>query len=106
MRYLLILLLSLSAFAKLSVETFNTGLAHGFVNDAKIKSFSKLSTLNNRQVIEAHVDYKGENVKVLCTHIAADLNAPYTGTSASWAQENLEQVQELISMSNEKLMRK
>ena len=66
------------------------------LKNKKLIDFSDISTLNRRQALQATVEYQGEDVQVTCTHLAADLNVPYTGVSRNWADENYNQIIRLL----------
>lgn len=66
------------------------------LKDKKLIDFSDISALNRRQALSATINYNGDDIKVTCTHLAADLNAPYTGVSRNWADENYNQVLRLL----------
>lgn len=69
------------------------------LKNKKLIDFSDISTLNRRQALNATIDYQGEEINVTCTHLAADLNAPYTGVSRNWADENYNQIIRLLDES-------
>ena len=64
--------------------------------------FTDKSTLNRRRALYADVQTGDTTTRVYCTHLTADLDgiAPYPGPFASWNDENLNQVNELIEHAN------
>lgn len=66
------------------------------LKNKEVIDFSDISTLNRRQALVADIEYQGKEIQVACTHLAADLNVPYTGVSKNWADENYNQVQRLL----------
>lgn len=66
------------------------------LKNRQLIDFSDISTLNRRQALAATVEYGGEDIRVTCTHLAADLNVPYTGVSRNWADENYNQIIRLL----------
>lgn len=60
--------------------------------------YTQISTLIKRAVLEVEIQNQDKNVKVLCTHLTAQLSkTPYTGIQESWDAENLMQSKRLLS---------
>jgi len=66
------------------------------LKNKSVIDFSDISTLNRRQALVADIEYNGKDVQVACTHLAADLNVPYTGVSRNWGDENYNQILRLL----------
>jgi endonuclease/exonuclease/phosphatase family metal-dependent hydrolase len=60
--------------------------------------FTQQSTLNRRRAYYMDVPVDGQNLRVYCTHLTAELSktAPYPGKFASWEEENRVQAELLI----------
>lgn len=66
------------------------------LKNKKLADFSDISTLNRRQALKADIELNGETVQVMCAHLSADLDVPYTGLSRNWGDENYTQALRIL----------
>lgn len=69
------------------------------LKNTRVIDFSDISFLNRRSALYAEVEHGGKNHALVCTHLTANLDgtAPYAGQFENWSQENIAQVERLLS---------
>lgn len=74
--------------------------------EKKYIDLKEKSTLNKRGALQVTLDVAGEPLQVMCTHITADLSAtvPYTGLFSNWEEENQDQLNDLLTYANHKVI--
>lgn len=70
------------------------------IKDAKFYDLAQMSTLNRRGFIHAEINLN-QSHHFFCTHLTAnfDYTLPYPGVFNSWEDENIKQVNKLVSIS-------
>jgi endonuclease/exonuclease/phosphatase family metal-dependent hydrolase len=70
------------------------------LEEVEAEDFSAPTTINRRRYIDATLKKDGRDFRILCTHLTADLGTriPYVGKFSNWAEENYEQVKELVGV--------
>jgi endonuclease/exonuclease/phosphatase family metal-dependent hydrolase len=68
------------------------------LSEIGVVDFSDIATLNRRRALYAELTVAGQDLRVYCTHLTADLDsvAPYPGAFDGWGAENLAQVDRLL----------
>lgn len=67
------------------------------LKNKELLDMSDISTLNRRQALSASIEDGEGDIRVVCAHLTANLNVPYTGKSENWARENYRQAERLIA---------